>query len=373
VKQIAPYQIFFPLGLFSAISAVSIWFVKDLGLFLTPAFWIHSRLMMGGFLWSFITGFLMTAVPRMTGTASANRFEYVLALGCLVSQIIGAWILDGRWFYGSSMALTLFLVFYAGRRIVRSKKPIPIFFSHVGIAIVLAFLGALYDFRGDSYMALHLYYVGSVLVLILGLGTRFFSYLSGLPSDFESETRKSVRLSFHALGCLTALLLFLAGNGHSLAYLGLAVITTLYLFFVWKVQRPSARPSALKITVRVAALMIPGCFILCWLLPLMFITWFHFLFIGCFALMTLSVATRVTLAHGSYPIDLEMKSPALWWFAFWMALALISRTLYPFTSGLYQKSFLHLAATFWIFAILSWSLSYFIKILKSGSKDPSSC
>lgn len=373
MKHLAPYQIFFPLGVLWALCAVSVWFVQDLSWFSTPTILIHSRLIMGGFLWSFITGFLMTAIPRMTGTESANKTEYVLALALILSQVLGAWRIDGRWFYGSSLALTFFLAVYGGRRILRSTKPVPVFFSHVGVAVILAFLGAYYGYKGETAMEIHLYSVGAVLLLVLGIGTRFFSFLSGLPSFFENESQTPFRFAFHGLALLDGALLFLAGKGFSTAYLGLAVITSLYLFFVWKVWRPSTRASALKFAVRFAACMIPSSFILCWLFPLMFVTWFHFLFIGCFALMTFSVATRVTLAHGSYPIDIETKSPALWWFVSFLGLALTSRILYGLTEGMMRKSFLYAAASFWILAILSWCISFFIRILRSGQEAKPAC
>lgn len=373
MKHLAPYQIFFPLGLLNAMFAVAVWFVQDLGWLDSPAILIHSRLIVGGFLWAFIVGFLMTAVPRMTGAKSANSVEYVLASILMLGQTIFSWQVDGKFFYANQMLLILFLITYGLRRILKMTKPLPVFFSHVGIAMALALLGTYYHFIGNSFMGIHLYHVGTVLLLVLGIGTRFFSFLSGLPSDFESNKSLWPRVIFHGAGLVMGGLLFLAGLGHSLAYLGLALLSLVHLFVIWRVQRPSNRQSALKYGVRIVAATIPLSFFCTWLHPLMYVTWFHLLFIGCFGLITISVATRVILAHGSYPTDLELKSPALNWFVSFVALSIVFRIAYGLSGGFWKISALHTAATFWIFAILCWCWKFLPKIFKPGSQSKPSC
>lgn len=372
MKNIAPYQIFFPIGIFCSILAVGVWFVQDLNWFSTPAIFIHSRLIVGGFIWSFIVGFLMTAIPRMTGTPTVNIYEFIVALILIVFQIIQAWTLDGRWFYGTNILIVAFLIFYGGRRIFKSVKPLPVFFSHVGLAMILAIVGGFYHFQGNTYLGIHLYHVGTILLLVLGIGTRFFSFLSGLPSEFENAP-KAHHIIFHILGVCVAGFLFLSGSGYANAYLGLFIVSLLYLFFVWKVFRWSDRPSALKYGVRIVASTVPITFLMCWIQPQLYISWLHILFIGCFGLITFAVATRVTLAHGSYSTDLEMKSKALWLVISFLSLGVISRILYGFSEGLWRKSYLHLAATFWVLAVICWSISFLIKIFKPGPQAKPSC
>lgn len=373
MENILPYHFFFPLGLLNAILAVGVWFVQNLGWLDSPAILIHSKLIMGGFLWSFIIGFLMTAVPRMTGTRSTNGVEYVLASTLLLGQTLFSWQVDARLFYANQIVLILFIVIYGIRRIIQRTKAMPIFFSHVGIAMVLALLGACYHSIGNSFMGIHLYHVGTVLLLVLGIGSRFFSFLSGLPSVFENITSSSARIMFHGAGILMGGLLFLAGKGMPASYFGMSLLSLAYLFLFWQVQRPSGRSSALKYGVRIVAAMIPLSFFLTWLQPLMFITWFHLLFISCFGLITFSVATRVTLAHGAYSLELEMKSPALWWLVYFLVFGTSFRVIYGFLGGLWKTSCLHLAATFWIFAVMSWCWAFLPRIFKSGRQAKPSC
>lgn len=364
MKGLAPYQIFFPLGIFNAVLAVGVWFVMNLGWFNTPAILIHSRLIVGGFLWSFITGFLMTAIPRMTGTSAANKWEYLAASLLLIVQIPFSFLLDATYFYKNQIVLIAFLLLYGGRRILKSTKSVPVFFSHVGVAMALALTGAKFHLDGNTFMGIHLYHLGAILMLVLGVGTRL---------EFEALDSKGTRLLFHISGLSMGILLFFAGKGFSFSYLGLAMVSLIYLFMFWRVQRPSNRPSALKYGLRLSAAMIPTAFFLCWLWPLTYVTWLHFIFIGCFGLMTFAVATRVTLAHGSYSTDLEMKSAALWWLIACLALGIISRAAYGFSESHLKIGFLHLAATFWILAVISWCWAFFPKIFKAGPQAKPSC
>lgn len=373
VKSLAPYQLFFPLGILNALVAVGVWFVQNLGWFECPAILIHSRLIVGGFLWSFIVGFLMTAVPRMTGTFNANKFEYIFASILLIGQMVFSFQIDARYFYANQAVLILFLVVYAGRRLFRQTKPVPVFFSHVGIAMFLALLGSCYHFVGNSFMGMHLYQIGTTLLLVLGIGTRFFSFLSGLPSTFENDMSFWPKLMFHASGVLVGFFLYLAGQGLKISYLGLTILSLIYLFKIWQIQRSSNRPSALKYAARIAAAMIPLSFFLTWIQPVMFVTWFHLLFIGCFGLITFAVATRVILAHGAYSIDLETRSPVLWYLVFFLIFGILFRILYGFSEGLWRTSYLHLSATFWILAVGSWCWAFLPRIFKSGPQTKPSC
>lgn len=361
----APYQILFPLGILAALMGVGVWLTQDF--FTTHTILTHSRLIAGGFLWSFIAGFLMTALPRMSLTKEANFLELFTATAIIVFQMIVSWALDGRWFYGAQILLISFIIIYAVRRLIQAKKSVPIFFSHIGIGMSIALMGAIYHFQGNSFMGIHLYHIGAVLLLVLGIGTRFFSFLSGLPSIFENNSSALARRAFHAMGALAALLLFLAGSGFSLAYLGLAGLMLLYLFFIWQVQRAAPRPSALKHGMRLVALMLPLSFILTWIYPVYYIAWFHLIFIGCFGLIILSVATRVTLAHGAYSVDIEMKSRALWCFVFFLTLSLIFRIIYALANT-ERALLLHIAVCFWILGLISWCFSFFMRILKSGAE-----
>jgi uncharacterized protein involved in response to NO len=368
-----PYRLFFPLGWLCALLGVGVWFVDGLHLSSEPTLFIHLRLITGGFLWSFITGFLMTAIPRMTGTFRATKMEIGLGIILILMQIMTAWrMVDQRLFYQSHAVLVVFLLVFGGGRIFKATRKIPVFFSHVGFAMILALLGDYYHLRGDVTLGIHLGQMGALLLLVLGIGARFFSFLSGLPSEIEEQKSLQDRIATKALpfmGLLLCVGLFFAGRGEKNAYLGLAFLTLCYLVFIWKVFRRAERPSPLKFAVRIAGGMIPLCFFLCWYDPMRFITWFHFIFIGCFSLLVFSVSTRVILAHGGGSMDLEMRNLPLGVFVVLLVLSMIFRVAYGMSAGLLAKSFLHLALSFWIAGLLVWSVAFLFKMTAKGKSS----
>ena len=63
-----PYRIFFPLGVLLGTAGVSIWLLYWLGLTAGYSGRAHAFVQIEGFLYAFIAGFLLTAIPRFTGT-----------------------------------------------------------------------------------------------------------------------------------------------------------------------------------------------------------------------------------------------------------------------------------------------------------------
>ena len=70
-----PYRIFFPLGLLSAFIGVLSWVPFALGYTQNYPGTEHPHLMIGGFLYVFALGFLMTAIHCFTETAHAKFSE----------------------------------------------------------------------------------------------------------------------------------------------------------------------------------------------------------------------------------------------------------------------------------------------------------
>lgn len=371
MRDVAPYQILFPIGVLGSLLAVGLWLIPSQQLFGVPVMFIHSKLIVS-FIWAFIVGFLMTAIPRMSGTSSASLIEKGFGTLLIITQYVLSFFFDPKWFYFASFITVLCILFFGGRRVIKASKPIPVFFSHVGIAMVLALLGSFYQFKGDSYMGFHLYHLGVVLLLVLGIGARFYSFLSGLPSLFEQRDKKE-HFAFHLAGVSVAALLYLSGKGYTWSYFLLSVLMTYYMIFVWKVFRVSSRNSALKIAVRFIALFIPLGFFMSWLQPGYYIAWFHLIFIGCFGVIIYAVATRVTLAHGAYSTDLETKSRSLWWMLFFFISALFFRVSYAYLNGEWKSVALQLAVTFWTLAIGVWCVSFLLKVFLPGDQERPSC
>jgi uncharacterized protein involved in response to NO len=67
-----PYRIFFPLGIALGAAGVSIWLLYYYGLTEGYSGRAHAFVQTDGFLYAFIAGFLLTAIPRFTGTESSG-------------------------------------------------------------------------------------------------------------------------------------------------------------------------------------------------------------------------------------------------------------------------------------------------------------
>ena len=63
-----PYRIFFPLGIILGAIGVSIWPLYYYGVTEGYSGRAHAFTQTDGFLYAFIVGFLLTAIPRFTGT-----------------------------------------------------------------------------------------------------------------------------------------------------------------------------------------------------------------------------------------------------------------------------------------------------------------
>src|SRR5205814_2875685 len=102
-KTTDPYRIFFPLGIVLGACGVSIWPLYYYGVTEGYSGRAHALVQTDGFLYAFITGFLLTAIPRFTGTETPSRgVQYVLAAAIAFS----AAALEFRAF---ALGLTIFL------------------------------------------------------------------------------------------------------------------------------------------------------------------------------------------------------------------------------------------------------------------------
>src|SRR5204862_7598274 len=87
-KSTDPYRLFFPLGIFLGVMGVSIWPLYYFGITEGYSGRAHAFVQTDGFLFAFIAGFLLTAIPRFTGTeAPARRTQYVLAILVTLSAL----------------------------------------------------------------------------------------------------------------------------------------------------------------------------------------------------------------------------------------------------------------------------------------------
>src|SRR5881275_1101106 len=83
-KPTDPYRIFFPLGIILGAMGVSIWPLYYYGVTEGYSGRAHALVQTNGFLYAFIAGFLLTAVPRFTGTEAPSRATQIALAAILI-------------------------------------------------------------------------------------------------------------------------------------------------------------------------------------------------------------------------------------------------------------------------------------------------
>src|SRR5471030_1438664 len=150
-----PFRLFFPIGLILGIIGVSLWPLYYAGLVTTYPGTAHARLMIEGFMASFIMGFLGTAGPRITSTRHFSRAELITLL---TLDLLSA----GLHFGGSSrvgdalfILCLVFFLFVIGKRFIQRKDSPPPNFALVGLGLVTGLAGTvlLAVFENEVYSA----------------------------------------------------------------------------------------------------------------------------------------------------------------------------------------------------------------------------
>ena len=145
--RIEPYILLFPTGCLLGFLGLVFWIFFQLGWIQFYPRALHGNLMFFGFLWSFVAGFLMTAVPKMTSTSAAHIGEISFAVALVFIQMV----LNVRNLTDISVFVFLmqnaFLLFFVVRRFLVNRK-VPFFgFIFLPMAFIQSVLGvALYFF-----------------------------------------------------------------------------------------------------------------------------------------------------------------------------------------------------------------------------------
>lgn len=372
-KAIEPYRILFPVGVCLAILGVIPWILFSSGVIAVYPNLIHARIMISGFLMSFVSGFLMTAVPKMSGSKSASGFEVSICVLLILFQVFLALFN----FLAASAIVGclqfLFLAAYLGIRIKERTQDPPSIFIFIPFGILSGFVGYVILFFQQDLSSLVvqygklLLYQAFILNLIVGLGSRLIPVLSRVPGAL-SPLQQGVRKMFGS----AVVLVLINGSFVIEAFvdkpigLGLRFLVMSYVLLVhFKVFTKMIEFSFLGFCLRVAAVFmaVPYLLILIW--PAYELNLLHLYFISGFSLMTLMVAVRVILSHGGHSLTFETESKALIIVAGLAVAATVVRSLGPIFWPQLFLSWIVMASIFWMAAIVFWSKIFWSKIFYS--------
>jgi uncharacterized protein involved in response to NO len=362
-----PFRLFFPLGIVLGVAGVSIWPAYFFGLTAGYSGRAHAFVQADGFLYAFVAGFLLTAIPRFTATDVPGRaVQYALA----ALLVLAAAAFEVQAFAAGHVAFLaahVTVIVLAARRFRRRRSPPPDTFVLVGAGMITGLAGAVLNAAGaldflDPHwdtLGRRLLTEGMVLLLVLGVGGFLGPRLLGFaPMPLVQEgvvppVRRRHSLYLAAAAVVVGSLIGEYGFGLAILAYGRAVAVTAVLLLTVRPWRRPASPTTLGWCVWTGVWLVIASSWLVAVAPAYRVDVLHVLFMGGFTVLILAVATRVTLSHGGHSLEAERRS---WPLRIGLAsgiLAMVTRVGATFTPNAFFEH-LAAAAVVWIAGLAFW-------------------
>ena len=354
------YRLFFPLGVATGIAGVSIWPAYYFGLTETYSGRAHAFVQIQGFLYAFVAGFLLTAIPRFTGTDGPRRsVQFVLAAAAVLSSAAFELGLEPIGHAGF-LVVQLIVIGLVATRFARRRNPPPETFPLIGIGLITGLCGELIN-AGIAWQVLppsldllgkRSLTEGMVLLLVLGVGGFLGPRLMGFAQmpDFQSlSTVARNRRPVYAGAGIVIVFGLAAEYGWGAAWgapLRAAVASALIAETIRPWRLPATRTTLSWCVWTSFLLLVSGLWISA-LWPPYRVDFLHIVFVGGFSLLILAVGARVTLSHGGHSLAAEQRSWPLRTAAASIVVAMFARIGAPFAPASYFEH-LALAALLWI-------------------------
>lgn len=285
-----PFPAFFALGWLMGFLFLGIW--PAFGLFHLVSYpgALHAQGIISLFVGSFAIGFLLTSLPRFTGSYSASILDVGILFLLSFTEIY--FLVSGNGPFASlTMSFKFLYVFYFGFSRARNKTLVPPpSFIWIIFALTSVVLGGVGIFEG-TFVTLFKAFVfrGFVTSLFLGVGGRLMPFLTGMPF-INTQNEKT---SNHFLAAVIYFSGFFFGKwGYFLQALAL-IFEVAYLWGLYHKPGSGTRAKVLWVS---SWLLVLGP-VLSFIWPQHALHLMHLTYIGCFAAGTLTVASHVIVSH----------------------------------------------------------------------------
>ncbi|MCR4336760.1 MAG: NnrS family protein [Candidatus Omnitrophica bacterium] len=391
-----PYRLFFPLGVGMGMVGISPWLIYAMGLSETYSGFFHSSMQMLVYMNCFIVGFLMTFIPRFTGTFYASKAEILSFLFIFMGMAI--FLYRQEWATARILYLIwlVLLIVFVMRRVPHREKaggkppveliwiPVAIFHAFVG-TIILLLVGWQIIPGAMSKIGRPLMEQGFIIAIVLGIGGFLIPRTLGTYQKEEvapggccgscvstaqkiSPTIKA--LWFHGV-CGFFLFMsfwFKGSEWSSVGYVLQGVVATGQFFWTRILPR---YPRDVGFYGKLA-------WISCWMIVIGF--WgaaffpqydaemLHIAFIGGFSLMTFAIATMVILSHGGQAERLKKPLWVLWVVFVALVFTLLKRMSVIFFPEIYFKM-LGMASIIWMAGAGAWLIFVLPKLFRVPHED----
>lgn len=325
MPRVDPYRFLFPIGFVLGVFGAALWILFYSGALATYPVALHASTMMSGFQFCAATGFLMTGIPRFTGTRPANATELGMGSGLglllLLISVLGTRSPGIVYlFFWVAFCFSLFLAYYFARRFVRRSRNPPPSFSFVAVALLFSIFGnlilALAEYFPPSVVQLGrlFLYHGMMLGLVLGVASWLvMANLGWSPKkNAEISFQGKRRMPFDSSLIVTVLfvLSFFIEAFYS-AMLGRVLRASVASFVIVPAWKPYRQPKSNTKMARWLWIASWCVFAGLWIYALV-PTWAtsgaHLMFIGGFSLMIFMIASRMILSNGGHDLAYEERS-----------------------------------------------------------------
>lgn len=362
-----PYRIFFPIGILCLLYGILLWL---------PQIWnpgdypvlVHRYLMLNGFVASFIAGLLMTAVPRFSKTRIAKKWEILFFFLLTIMGTLFAYREQETAVLVISSLQALTLLVFIVRRVSKRKANPPYTFIFVFVGLLLWLISGIGGIFFDVEAFKHLHYEGSIVAIILGIGSRLIpgilEHIEIIKSQKEVEGNpkplfQSIPWYFYLIILSFILSYFLEDHFGSILR---SVVVGIIAIFYWKLLVLPRKKSALAWNLWLCGWFILVSFLLKAIWQEGLIHASHSLFLSGIVLLSLLIATRVIQSHG--PKDEKLEN---WGGLYVVCTLIVLATATRVTAFLMPDGYLrHLGYSSFVLAlaILIWSYKYlrFVRI-----------
>lgn len=366
-----PFRLFFPASLFIGMIGVLLWPAFAWGIIQRYPAIAHARIMIEGFFFAFIMGFLGTAGPRMLSSPALRLWQvaagFLLWLGLIGCHLTGIHV-AGDILY---LVLIAAMAAAAAGRCKQRRDIVPPGFVLVGMGVLSGIVGALCLIASSSgfgpfasawwgeRIGRNLLYQGFILLPIMGVAPFFFGRFGGLPNPHNFPTSRTPPSGWTRRAIKAATAGGLVWTGLILEtwqplFGGLlktgAVAAYLLTEAPWRFRTEKTGTLGRVVQLGLAFLFVGSLFP--GVLPGYRVGLLHFLFIGGFQLITFSVGSWVIFGHNG---QRERGSQRLW--PVRVAVALIVLAL---ATRLSADVFPQVALSHYTYAAIAWALGVLI-------------
>ncbi len=345
----------------------------------------HAHLMIEGFVGGFALGFVATAMPKLLEAPSFKPWQIfafaALHLSYCTLHLCG-FTRSGDALFAVMMGIFIIqlLVKIAPGKTVPPPSMILAALGLVGGTLGAAWMAAVGSTGAvtEYAFAQRLLYQTFILLPLLGVGGYIFPMILG-TTNFQAQlngtriTRawKTKALESTVLGILLILTYWIeVQSGENNPEKPMAWVR-FALSFVWLtkesgwLKRSGTGSGAMPFGLRAGIVCLLGCFLTTGLLQQHRIALDHILYVGGFALITITVASRVLLAHSGETHKLNIWAKPLTWSAGLIIFTMLTRVSADFIPKVTISHHVY-AALLWVIVAFIWAIA----LLPSVKKYP---